>query len=205
MNFTIDDLRSTILHLPLNIKRAIIAALFVLVLAFWYLLLWHGLGASNAALRAEIVSKTNNLKTSKDLVINLQQQLQSLQEQTALASQQAATALQETQKKIVSPDEMRTVLENLLTTKFKLALLEFKTLPTKTIISPQTNYQLFEYGIQLKFRGDYFTTIKYLLAIENLKWLLFWDKLDYNVTRYPNADVTLEIHTLSDQEGWVHA
>lgn len=58
---------------------------------------------------------------------------------------------------------------------------------------------LYRHGVQLQFISDYFATTAYLEKIEQIPWRLFWDKLDYRVGKYPNAKVTLVIHTLSEE------
>ena len=44
----------------------------------------------------------------------------------------------------------------------------------------------------------------YLQAIEKLEWKIFWDKLEYKVIQYPKAEITLIIHTLSDQRDLIN-
>ena len=46
-------------------------------------------------------------------------------------------------------------------------------------------------GIALKFRGDFFATLHYLKYIEGLPWFLVYDRLNYSVTQYPEADVSV--------------
>ena len=46
-------------------------------------------------------------------------------------------------------------------------------------------------AIVLKFRGDYFSTMRYLKYIEELPWFLIYDQLDYVVTQYPTAEVSV--------------
>jgi len=55
---------------------------------------------------------------------------------------------------------------------------------------------LYEQGTELVFDGNYLSTHEYLRSLENLEWMIFWDKLQYVVTTYPNAEVRLIMHTI---------
>jgi MSHA biogenesis protein MshJ len=49
----------------------------------------------------------------------------------------------------------------------------------------------------LQLRGNYFPILLYLRSLEQLKWQLYWDKMNYTVTTYPQAIVNIEFYTLS--------
>ena len=52
------------------------------------------------------------------------------------------------------------------------------------------------YQLQLQLEGSYLATLRYLRALENLPWKFFWEGVDYEVTEYPTARITLDIYTL---------
>jgi MSHA biogenesis protein MshJ len=105
---------------------------------------------------------------------------------------------------LVSAEEITHVLRDILFARHDLELLQVQGLPEKKITLPDTKLVFFEHGIVIRFRGSYFATLRYLRDLEELKWPFFWDKLDYKVVDYPQAEVTLSLHTVSDQEGWIH-
>ena len=51
----------------------------------------------------------------------------------------------------------------------------------------------------LTINGNYFDILNYLQRIEQLKWQLFWEKLTYQVKRYPQASATIKFYTLKEQ------
>lgn len=59
---------------------------------------------------------------------------------------------------------------------------------------------IYIHRMTLEFEGPFFTVLKYLKSLEALSWQFFWDDLDYRVLEYPNARVTLKLHTLSNQQ-----
>ena len=52
------------------------------------------------------------------------------------------------------------------------------------------------YQLQMQLEGSYLATLRYLHALENLPWKFFWESVDYQVTNYPNARITLDLYTL---------
>ena len=60
---------------------------------------------------------------------------------------------------------------------------------------------VFKHAVVMELTGGYFDIHQYVEALEDLPWRLYWDGLDYSVTRYPNARVILQVYTLSTEMG----
>lgn len=56
---------------------------------------------------------------------------------------------------------------------------------------------LFRHGVNLVVRGSYYSVLEYLQRLESSSWQFYWESLDYKVKRYPIAEVTLKVFTLS--------
>ncbi len=56
---------------------------------------------------------------------------------------------------------------------------------------------VYRYPLAITFSGDYFDTLSYLKKLESMPWRPVWELLEYEVTDYPQAKVTLQIYTLS--------
>lgn len=64
-------------------------------------------------------------------------------------------------------------------------------LPTRIHqLSPDITY----YSLAVK--GDFFSILQFLQRIEKLKWQIFWSKLTYEVSYYPQARAIVEFYTL---------
>jgi len=63
--------------------------------------------------------------------------------------------------------------------------------------------QVYEHGLTIEFQGDYFSTLKYLRFLEEITGSFFWDSITFRQLEWPSAHVTLEIHTLSTDEGFI--
>ena len=40
-------------------------------------------------------------------------------------------------------------------------------------------------------------------AFESLSWKIFWDDIKFEVDEYPNAIITITVHTISLDKGWI--
>lgn len=66
---------------------------------------------------------------------------------------------------------------------------------------PKREVGVFKHAVTVSFKGNYFSVIEYLKRIEALEWKIYWNKLEYEVDQFPRAQITLEVFTLSTEEG----
>jgi MSHA biogenesis protein MshJ len=109
---------------------------------------------------------------------------------------------------LIPASKMGEILQQALTSESGLKLQSIKSLRVERLSAyesadEQESVALFRKGIQLRFEGDYFSTVNYLKKLENLEWKLLWGSLDYKVMDYPTATVTIQVYTLSSEEGWI--
>lgn len=139
----------------------------------------------NAIGKGEVVDPNAESRQQK---ATLQEQLRALQRQ-----------LQGYDKDLMSPAKTALVLKDLLSGDHDLHLLHLKRLPEQPVDEFLSDI-LVQTSVVLEFEGNYFSTLRYFQQAEKLPWRLFWDKLDYQVTTYPQAKITVQIHTLSERE-----
>lgn len=63
--------------------------------------------------------------------------------------------------------------------------------------------EVYQHGLQVVFQGDYHSTLSYLRKLEQLPWKFYWDEVTYEVLQYPKAQISIRIHTLSLEKGWI--
>ncbi|HDZ09336.1 hypothetical protein [Pseudohongiella sp.] len=63
--------------------------------------------------------------------------------------------------------------------------------------------QIFRHSLVLELEGDYLSLIVYLQRIESFNERFFWDQITFQRTEWPTGLMTLELHTLSTEEGFV--
>ena len=202
MNQLLIKYQKTINKLPIEARAAILATTAIFIFVVWYYILWQHLQKD--------ISETNKyIKTLKQTIPLLQTNITTLENSLKEKRNQAIKEkLEGTSKtapsQLIPPQKMNEVLQDLLAARYQLILLELKNLTPKAATLPQTNLQFFEHSIIIKLQGDYFSTMQYLKSIEKLGWRIFWDKLEYKVTQYPIAEITLKIHTLSEQRDLIN-
>ncbi|WP_426414989.1 hypothetical protein [Aestuariirhabdus sp. LZHN29] len=61
----------------------------------------------------------------------------------------------------------------------------------------------YRHGMRLEMEGDFFAVQAYLKSVEESRWSLFWEGLEYEVVKPPKARVRLNIFTLSRDPEWL--
>ena len=208
-------------------ERAVIflAAAFVVVASVNAVLL-NPLLVKQTALSAQLVQKQEKTKELQaqlqahsqarhddqhsPLRIRLAQLKQRLQEQDGY--------LQSHRDRLVEPDKMAGLLEQVLNKNDKLQLVELKTLPVSPLVEkpqpsaadlpigqkqPDLQKQVFKHGIQITVRGGYLDMLRYLAALEKMPVQMFWGEVSLSVEKYPDAVLTLTLYTLSLDKTWL--
>jgi MSHA biogenesis protein MshJ len=108
----------------------------------------------------------------------------------------------------ISPSNMTRILQSVLEQQSGLELISFQNsaavpLRVGVVDENEVNGQVFEHGLVLEFQGDFFSTLKYLRFLEEISGSFFWDSVSFKKVAWPEALVTLEIHTLSASEGFL--
>jgi MSHA biogenesis protein MshJ len=121
------------------------------------------------------------------------------------------TFLKSTQDKLVPPEKMALLLEQVLNKNTHLQLMALNTLPVTLFIEPAADTamatslekQIFKHGVQMTVRGNYADLMQYLTALEKMPTQMFWGMAKLSVIQYPNAELTLTLYTLSLDKTWL--
>lgn len=116
---------------------------------------------------------------------------------------------------LISPSDMTRILTSLLQRQAGLELISFQNKAAVPLRGAVANAaanvpaasaiagQVYSHGLVLEFQGDFFNTLKYLRFLEEISGSFFWDSINFKQVVWPNALVTLEIHTLSSNVGFI--
>ncbi len=124
---------------------------------------------------------------------------------------------------LVTPDEMTAILTSVLGQFNGLELLLFsneEAVPLRDDLAsaPEPDAegrdavdssdssisgQVYSHGLTIEFEGDFFSTLQYLRFLEDVSGSFFWDSINFKQTEWPTAHVSLQIHTLSTDEGFI--
>ncbi|MEQ8955007.1 MAG: hypothetical protein RL120_12825 [Gammaproteobacteria bacterium] len=126
---------------------------------------------------------------------------------------------------LVTPNDMTRILTEVLERQQGLELVAFQNSPALPLRSGVSNAaqileqtgalnldqvveqdvagQVYEHGLTIQFEGDFFSTLRYLLFLEQVTGSFFWDGIYFEQLEWPRANVRLEIHTLSTDQGFI--
>jgi MSHA biogenesis protein MshJ len=60
---------------------------------------------------------------------------------------------------------------------------------------------LYKHSVEVQFEGTYAATYEFIQALENSRSNFYWETLDYRVTEYPKAIMTMTVFTLASDKG----
>lgn len=114
---------------------------------------------------------------------------------------------------LVPPESIVSVLERMLESDPRLKLVEVRSEAPHHVGSDSLHAtdssvldatkRLYRHGLRIEIEGDFASTLDYLERVETSPWHLLWDRFEYRVEDYPNARVTIDLHTVSEQEEWI--
>ena len=168
------------------------------------------LNTQRTTLQTQIAATTQSLlndpdKQKKAQIIQLQTDISGLENQ-----------LQQVSQNLIKADQLPQALQEVLEKTSQLTLLEVKTLPAKelqfvttseinnvqpTPVTEEISAGVFQHVVELRVSGSYNQVVQFLIELERLPWRFYWQSLNYEVDRYPNAEVILRVYTLSSEEG----
>lgn len=110
---------------------------------------------------------------------------------------------------LVTPTQMRLVLEELIDRQTGLRLVKASNLDVKPLVerddaAGETDEpMLYRHGLKLELEGNYLDCLQYLSTVERLPWKLYWGALGLRTDDYPTNVITIEIFTLSLDQEWI--
>jgi MSHA biogenesis protein MshJ len=130
--------------------------------------------------------------------------------------------LKEMERDLVSADRMKTVLQEMLARDRGLQLVSLRTLPVVSLIakapeqaagrsgksegapqagSPSAN--VYRHGVEITVRGKYTNLHEYLVRLERAPWRMIWSRAQLTAGEDAELTMTITIHTLSLDRGWL--
>jgi MSHA biogenesis protein MshJ len=125
------------------------------------------------------------------------------------------TYLKGRRDKLVPPEKMAALLEQVLKRDGRLQLVAMETLPVTPFIEQAADTgnvqlpvaaletQMYKHGVQITVRGSYADLLQYLTALEKLPTRMFWGVAKMNVVQHPSVELTLTLYTLSLDKTWL--
>ena len=131
-----------------------------------------------------------------------------------------AVRLQVMEGSLVPPQQMSTMLEDMIGARTGLRLLSLKTLPVAPLLEKKADIAdkvvansatrpegplagLFRHGIEIKLEGSYAELTAYLERLEQSKMKLLWSNVSLSAEKHPKLVLTLTVYTLSLDRAWL--
>jgi len=212
----------------LSVRERVILQVTALAILFgiWDLLLYSSLDVKRAELGREIRQIQNNINdqlaeaevllqaNSIDPNKEIKEEKKRLEVEVSGLKQQ----LSRLSLGLVPSEKLPRILEDILRGNGKLTLVSLQTKPVEAFLlnekSPQPANRnalepnalvagrgLFKHAVTIELEGRYFDTVDYLQSLEELPWRFYWDNLRYDVSQYPKAKISVDVYTLSAEEG----
>lgn len=184
--------------------------LFVVYLGAWVVLApqWQAYQAEQAKLEQQMTAnrltvtqiEAIDIRLAGDPQAPLKNKLAELQTQL----NEVNTRLQ-SETNYVSAADNRELLKALLSNASELEVQSAQALPAERVYGDgeATAGAIYKHRLQLVLRGNYNQTFAYFKRLEQLPWSFYWQRLDYRVSEHPQAEITLEIYTLSLERDYV--
>lgn len=116
-------------------------------------------------------------------------------------------------ERLVPPERIAVLLEQVLGNNTKLQLVKLDTLPVVPLFNAKgkdglatgtsQEQQIFKHGVEISVRGGYAELVQYLTTLEHLPAQMYWGRVKLNVEQYPNSTLTLTLYTLSMDKTWL--
>lgn len=188
-----------------------------LLLALWLFMLQLLVPAFEELRKVEqeIASATMTVQQQSNTLIALQQQagvdidanykveLESLQHQEQELQQQISKLT----SYFIGSERMASVLQDVLKSsnnvKMKSVIAKSPVPLTFSEQGTDNKAVIYQHSTVVVLTGNYFALAAVLERLDTLSWSLGWQSIDYKVTEYPDAELTLHLLTVSDNESYI--
>jgi MSHA biogenesis protein MshJ len=163
----------------------------------------------------EIASATMTVQQQSNTLIALQQQagvdidanykveLESLQHQEQELQQQISKLT----SYFIGSERMASVLQDVLKSSNNVKMKSVIAKPPVPLTFSEQGTDnkavIYQHSTVVVLTGNYFALAAVLERLDTLSWSLGWQSIDYKVTEYPDAELTLHLLTVSDNESYI--
>ncbi len=172
------------------------------------LLIWPAWGQFSAAYARSDEARAENATLQQKLValrtqtvVDPNQPLRDELQRTEAQQQLLDERIAQLTKALIPPSEMTTLLASVLEQNPQLRPTSLLALPPEKVNLGEgfADVDLYRHGLRLTMTATYPALVKYLQQLDQLPWAIGWESLQYRVTGYPRAQLTIEVSALSRQ------
>lgn len=138
-----------------------------------------------------------------DLDANYAREVEELQKQELQLQEQVSRLT----SYFVGSERMALVLQDVLKSSNKVKIKSVVANPPVPLTfadqGSDNKAVIYQHSTLVVLSGDFFALSTVLRELDNLKWSLGWQSIDYKVSEYPSAELTLHLLTVSDNESYI--
>ncbi len=223
MKERIEKIRERIDALSLRERGLLLLSVVFVLYSVWNGLLMGPLTTRHQQLQTQLKQLRTTLATlaeqtgeisahqSRDPDAAVHAKLTALQNEIAVLDQRITARTQG----LIDPINMAKMLQDVLKNEPGLRLVSVANLPARPLLDsdapaaskPATPLPgvpgIYRHGMTVTFDGSYLDALHYLRRLENLPWHFYWDSVEFQVLKYPQARFTVVVHTIGLREGWI--
>ncbi|MEO7404433.1 MAG: hypothetical protein ABIU95_12255 [Burkholderiales bacterium] len=137
------------------------------------------------------------------------------------------TGLNKKRDRIVAPERVANLLEEVLSRHGKLVLVDLKSLPARPLLEQKSEEAaspkqaarksaepertdatdqvrgIYRHGIEIRVQGSYLELLRYLVELEKLPMQVFWSDVTIETKDYPVSELKLTLFTVSFDKVWL--
>lgn len=208
--------RTRIDGMLLRERVMIFAAAAFVVIALTRTMLLNPILTKQKALSAQLTQQQEKMKTLQ-AQIQIALQARKDDEKSPLRArlvqlkeklQMQDDSVQGSSGRMVEPNKIGKMLEQILDKNGKLQLVALETLPVGLVAAQPKNdknsqRQVFKHSVKITLRGGYLDLLQYLAEVEKAQVQLYWSDVSLRVDKYPDAVLVLTLYTLSLDKVWL--
>lgn len=127
-------------------------------------------------------------------------------------------ALRNIDKALTAPDEMLSIIKNIVNRMKLLKLINMENIQPEIFVEadpsmfgqaitlPITNqgiHKIFKHGIKLELEGSYWELVRFLEKLEKIPKKILWSEFKLTNKKYPISNFEIKFYTLSLNSDWV--
>ena len=189
-------------------RLAVFTLNVVLAVAVIFLLLWPAFNAfsqvyaqasddkqRNAGLQQKLTDLQNKVVIDPNEPVRIEQA--QVDAKQALLDERIALLT----RALIPPAEMTSLLGKVLEQNRQLKPTSLETLPAEKVDLGEgfTDVDLYRHRLRLTMKATYPALVSYLQQLDQSPWTIGWESLEYEVQKYPYANLTIEVSALSRQ------
>lgn len=193
------------------------ALIGALLLCLWLFMLQFLMPAFEELRKVELQIKSTTMATQQhsntltalqqqagtDVDASYKQEVEKLQRQEQELQQQ----ISQLTSYFVGSERMALVLQDVLKSSNNVKLKSIIANPPVPLTfadqGSDNKAVIYQHSTVVILTGDYFSLTAVLERLDQLSWSLGWQSIDYKVTEYPDAELTLQLLTVSDNESYI--